>query len=464
LSKACSPGVPLRLFVTKGKEKGATSLSRKYLNNLVLKNSSLEEVRNNRFAIQTTIVDLVNEGFRPKDIRNNFHIVVLRAGDAAGVASAFNQVCKPKKREPKKPREERKRKHNSERSDNTKKRGGERKQERERKKKAKIDEEGRGIFVGQTVSLAHDFIKLAEQAYPSDAGEKLLGNKYTKLILDANNMMFLSSAFRACRGKKVEKLLSIAAFAFSQLVGIDTEIVFDNSKLPSAANLPPVEIDVAVGNNPTLQQLNTEIAKFANNLPLVGVTAVPPAGTPFKISTARPNFKSTDDMLISYFRNQQAVAVAPTTTTTTSTVTSSSSITVSPQQTLIVTSDRALAGELYSFGVTAIRPSKFIALLASLIQIISKDACPLQTTESDAPMEPKEVEKKEKAASQKIFEDWCFQFVSRDVGDEAIKKGRRGRDQPPANEEIRVDITNQSQEKTVDSMDLSILSTLKLDD
>jgi len=386
-----------------------------------------------------------------------------------GLLLPLIKFANPKNANQKKPREERKRKHNSERSDN-KKRGGERKQERERRKKAKIDEEGRGIFVGQTVSLAHDFIKLSAQAYPSDAGEKLLGNKYTKLILDANNMMFLSSAFRACRGKKLEKLLSIAAFAFSQLVGIDTEIVFDNSKLPSAdkQDLPPVEIDVAIGKNPTLQQLNTEIAKFASNLPLVGVTVVPPSGTPFSISTARPNFNSTDDKLISLFRNQQPVAAVPTTTTTTTSTTVTATTAVNPQLTLVVTSDRALAGELYSFGVTAIRPSKFIALLASVIQIISKELPVLQTTESDVVMEPKEIEKKEKEASMKVIEDWCFQFVSGDVEDKPLKGRRkcRCRDQAPAldNEEMGVDEpTNQLQEKTADSMGLSSLSKLNLD-
>jgi len=129
-----------------------------------------------------------------------------------------------------------------------------------------------------------------------------------------------------------------------------------------------------------------------------------------------------------------------------------------------VTSDRALAGELYSMGVTALKPMKFVAMLASLIQIISNEVPVLQSTETDTAMTPKEAEKKEKAASKKVLEDWCFQFVPRDVEETDRKGKRRCRDRIPAqeSEEMGVDEPNQSQEKT-DSMDLSSFSGLKLD-
>jgi len=424
----------------------------------------LDEIQVNFSADQITIIDLVNKGFKPKDIRTNFHVVVLRAGDTDGAVSAFSQVCKPKIRLPKKPREEKKRKHDSER-ENKKGRRGERKQERERRKKAKIAEEGRGVYVGQTVSLTEDFTKLSAQAYASDAGEKLLANKFKKIFLDANNMMFMSRAFREHRGQRVEKVLSIAAFAFSQLVGIDTEIIFDNSRLPSANNKPeqpPVDIGVTIRKNPTLQELNAEITKFASNFPLVGVTVVPPGGSPFLISSARPTFKSTDDQLISYLRkpDQQPVAAAPDATSmTTTTVTSIAVPTadaLDPKQAIVVTSDRALAGELYSMGVTALRPGRWIALFASLLQtIISKDR-PLQATESDVAMEPKEADKKE---YQKIFEDWCFQFITRD---EAPAKGKyrcRCRETAQENSENTVAVD----EETSNNLDVSGLRRLKLD-
>jgi len=454
--------------VAKEEEKGLRNLSRTYLNDW-MKKMKLEEIQANFSSIQNTIISLVNEGFKPKDIRKNFHIVVLRAGDD-GVASALSQVCKPKIRVPKKPREEKKRKHGSER-EHKKGRRDERKQERERRKKAKIAEEGRGVYVGQTVSLVEDFTKLSAEAYSTDAAENLLGNKYKKLFLDANNMMFMSGAFRACRGQRVEKLLSIAAFAFSQLVGVDTEIIFDNSRLPSAHKKPEqppiVEIGVAIRKNPTLQELNAEITKFASSFPLVGVTVVPPGGSPFLISSARPTFKSTDDMLISYLRkpDQQPVAAAPNTTSTSSTTTTVTAIAtptadaLDPHQAIVVTSDRALAGELYSMGVTALRPSRWIALLASLLQIISKDR-PLQATESDVAIEPKEAEKKERQESQKIFEDWCFQFIARD---ELPAKGKyrcRCRDKETAQENSE----NVGDGATSpDDMDLSGLRKLKLD-
>jgi len=458
LKISITPGLPLRLFVAKEQEKGLRNLSRKYLSDW-LKKLKLAEIQANFISVQNTIIDLVNEGYKPKDIRKNFHIVVLRAGDHVGVVSAFNQVCKPKIHVPKK-RETKKRKHEAERELKTGRRG-ERKLERERRKKAKIAEEGRGVFVGQTVSLAEDFMNLSAEAYAVDASEKLLGNKYKKLYLDANNMMFMSRAFRECRGPRVEKLLSIAAFAFSQLVGVDTEIIFDNSRLPSALNKPDqppvVQTNVAIGKNTTLQELNAEIMKFTSSFPLVGVTVVPPSGTSFEISSARATFKSTDDKLISYFRkpDQQPIAAAPNiTSTSTTTVTAIVAQTpavalLDPQQAIVVTSDRALAGELYSMGVTAFRPSRWIALLASLLRKIS-----LQATESDVAMEPKEAEKKDLAESaQKIFEDWCFQFIARD---EVPAKGKcRDKETAQTNSE--------TVDETSDCMDLSGLQKLQLD-
>jgi len=308
--------------------------------------------------------------------------------------------------------------------------------------------------------------------------------------------MFMSSAFRACRGQRVEKLLSIAAFTFSQLVGVDTEIIFDNSRLLSANKTPdqPTVINVTIGNNPSLEELNAEITKFASDLPLVGVTVVPTTGTPFLISSARPNFNSTDDKLISYLRKPgQPVAAAPPTTSTTSTTvtatattttTSTTATTVTatatstgtattaldPHQVIVVTSDRALAGELYSMGVTALRPSKWIALLASLIQIIAKDRPLLQAPESDIVMEPKEVEKIEKSKSQKVFEDWCFQFIG--GLDQKPVKGKykckcRNKETSRDESEIVVvdgETTRESElEKGNTDMDLSSLSRLKLD-
>jgi hypothetical protein len=207
---------------------------------------------------------------------------------------------------------------------------------------------------GQTHELSKQFHQLAGEAYLPNVGEKILAKGFSKIVIDGNNMLFVTDGLRKNtlhgKRKQSEKLLSIAALAFSQLVGVTTEVIFDQTHLPR--NKAALQDDMP---RPSLLKSSTftaEIAKIAKDFPIIGVPINFTDGTSVVVSSARPEFATTDDKLISWARaNQQQ---GPTTGLSNSDI-------------VVVSSDRALAGELYSLGVTLIKPGNWITLFASLL-------------------------------------------------------------------------------------------------
>jgi len=220
-----------------------------------------------------------------------------------------------------------------------------------------IDIAGEKKEGGQTHELSKQFLQLAPEAYTSNVREMILSKGYSKIIIDGNNMMFVTDGLRRNtlhgKRKQTEKLLSIAALAFSQLVGVTTEIIFDATHLPKkteAGNLdeaprPSVE-------KTSVPTFTTEIAKIVKDFPVVGVPVNFTDGTSVLVSSARPEFATTDDKLISWARaNKQELSPSG----------------LRNSDIVVVSSDRALAGELYSLGVTLIKPGNWIGLFASLL-------------------------------------------------------------------------------------------------
>jgi len=210
---------------------------------------------------------------------------------------------------------------------------------------------------GQTHELSKQFLQLAPEAYASNVREMILSKGFSKIIIDGNNMMFVTDGLRRNtlhgKRKQAEKLLSIAALAFSQLVGVTTEIIFDATHLPKkrdAGNLDEApRPSVEKSSVPTF---TTEIAKIAKDFPVVGVPVNFTDGTSVLVSSARPEFATTDDKLISWARaNKQELSPSG----------------LRNSDIVVVSSDRALAGELYSLGVTLIKPGNWIGLFASLL-------------------------------------------------------------------------------------------------
>jgi len=210
---------------------------------------------------------------------------------------------------------------------------------------------------GQTHELSKQFLQLAPEAYAQNVREMILSKGFSKIVIDGNNMMFITDGLRKNtlhgKRKQSEKLLSLAALAFSQLVGVTTEVIFDATHLPKkrddsildGAPVPSVE-------KSSVPAFTTEIAKIAKEFPVIGVPITFTDGTFVLVSSARPEFATTDDKLISWARaNKQELTLS------------------GPRNSdvVVVSSDRALAGELYSLGVTLIKPGNWIGLFASLL-------------------------------------------------------------------------------------------------
>jgi hypothetical protein len=242
----------------------------------------------------------------------------------------------------------------------------EKKEKREKTKRGKKASKTEGMDLdialqkkegGQTHELSKQFLQLAPEAYAPNVREMILSKAYSKIVIDGNNMMFITNGLRKNtlhgKRKQSEKLLSLAALAFSQLVGVTTEVIFDATHLPKkrddsildGASVPSVE-------KSSVPAFTTEIAKIAKDFPVVGVPITFTDGTFVLVSSARPEFATTDDKLISWARaNKQELSLS------------------GPRNSdvVVVSSDRALAGELYSLGVTLIKPGNWIGLLASLL-------------------------------------------------------------------------------------------------
>jgi len=210
-------------------------------------------------------------------------------------------------------------------------------------------------------------------------------------------------------------MLSIAAYTFSQLFGINTEIIFDRTSLPTARNFNNQRPSVDLQPSPIIPKLpvseiDEEVFKFAKNFPAVGVPVAFSNGTFFMVSCARPQFATTDDKLISWARLNSSSSLLGTatssTTTTTTTTTVPVELPIAPsvvfsepnQSVLVVSSDRALAGELSSLGVALMKPMAWIELFTTFL-------------ENSAPMEI-DNNCQSKKATRKIFDEWLVKFVS----------------------------------------------------
>jgi len=210
---------------------------------------------------------------------------------------------------------------------------------------------------GQTHELSKQFLQLAPEAYATNVREMIISKGFSKIVIDGNNMMFITDGLRknTLHGKRKhsEKLLSLAALAFSQLVGVTTEVIFDATYLPKRRDDSIIDqTPVPTVEKSSVPTFTTEIAKIAKDFPVVGVPISFTDGTFVIVSSARPEFATTDDKLISWARaNKQELSPSG----------------LRNSDIVVVSSDRALAGELYSLGVTLIKPSNWIGLFASLL-------------------------------------------------------------------------------------------------
>lgn len=131
-------------------------------------------------------------------------------------------------------------------------------------------------------------------------------------------------------------MLASAALTYARITGVDTEIVFDTTHLPKSAS---------------------ESSEFAG-IPAVGTPITLENGNTFMVSSARPEFRTTDDKLISWARQQRNDAPSSTASPLSS---------AGNDNVVVVTSDRALAGELSSLGISLVKPKQWIAMFSSVV-------------------------------------------------------------------------------------------------
>jgi len=384
----------LRIFLTPNVGNGSGYLARKYLTKWMQKNAS-----GSIPVAQHVVASLVVEGFKPKVIKKNFHLILENAGDVDMTLAIFHSSFQAKNNF-----KALKRRNSSNEGSRKKRRCSGGRGSKNSSDRMAVDTPS-DSGNGQTHELAKEFLEIAATAYPEDVGQKLKAKQFAKVILDGNNMLFVTNGLRGAtlHGKrtKAEKMLSVAALAFSQIIGITTEIVFDATKLPKAKNsdlkaISMPEIPIVHSN---LSEFSAQISQIAIDFPVVGVPLIFPNGTVVSVSSARPEFDTTDDKLIAWARansqqpavpsstttmsnsSQEPAAVSTSTTTTTSTTlttattstnvattTSTASPLVIPNSSiLVVSSDRALAGELCSLGVSLMKPGVWISFFVALI-------------------------------------------------------------------------------------------------
>jgi len=156
-----------------------------------------------------------------------------------------------------------------------------------------------------------------------DLAGGLPAGKFTHVFVDGNNMFYLTDKLRhfTLRGKTktTEQVLSSVARYFAELVRLDVEIVFDAAcSIPSGRN----------SDDPN------------SALPLVHLDN----GSSFLISSARPTYPTSDAKLVAWARAHPLEAA----------------------QTLVVTSDRALAGELSTLGVSVAKPGTWLSCVVQI--------------------------------------------------------------------------------------------------
>jgi len=248
------------------------------------------------------------------------------------------------------------------------------KAERRGRKDKKQAKTSQNVYpAGQTHDLSTDFRALALQAYPADCEENLRAKNYTQIFLDGNNMLFVKKVLRdltlSPRRAQAEKILATAALSFAQLLGTSVEIIFDSTNLPRGDENSPLNFD--------------------GTLPPVGSRVVLPSGTSFLLSSAQPHFSTSDDKLISWARfNRSSEGNSKLDGESVLGTTNGPNPNI---KVLVVSSDRALAGELNSLGVAMMTPKKWFSFFEKLLT----EAGSVKIGTSSAKYE------------EDVFGDWC---------------------------------------------------------
>jgi len=160
---------------------------------------------------------------------------------------------------------------------------------------------------------SQQFLALANQAFISLTNDALPG-KFTHLFVDGNNMLYLTNKLRQFTlHRKInvsQQILASVTRHFSTLYKFNTELVFDS--MNSTAGL------------------SAESEHLEN-------------GSTFRVTSAHPEFPTSDAKFVAWARANPEIAPL----------------------TLVVTSDRALAGELFTLGVSVTKPGVWLACLAA---------------------------------------------------------------------------------------------------
>jgi len=394
----------------------------------------------NAAVLQPVIISLINQGFNRHCIKRNFELLQANAGDTAKTAEALREKCRPdrkrkyngrddtvedgqpskmvrlskeerravkqKRKEEKQAKKEEKKDEKSEWKCDSKDEEKEDKKERKREKKErkhhkhgdkheKHEKRGKhrrheraktfeASSNGQTHDLSNEFKKLGLNSYPSNCDEKVRRKEFSQVFLDGNNMLFVTNALRhnTLSGKraKAEQMLATAALTFGQLVGINTEIVYDSTSLPRVST---ESVETVPLNSVTL--------------PPVGQKGVFQSGNSFMVSSAHPQFATTDDKLISWARFNLSSA-------------GSSSTSASPNPNcgvLVVTSDRALAGELGSLGITLMKPKTWFSLFCSLVNNHNNNSNINANDANVSSKNPSELVDGNEPENSRAFDAWC---------------------------------------------------------
>lgn len=159
---------------------------------------------------------------------------------------------------------------------------------------------------------SQDFLALANQAFIQLPDGSLPGN-FKSLFVDGNNMLYLTNRLRAFTlQRKVnisQKILASVTRLFSTLYHFNTELVFDSLNSASGFSAEPEHLE---------------------------------NGSSLCISSAHPEYPTSDAKFLAWARANPELAPFA----------------------LVVTSDRALAGELHTLGVSVVKPGVWLAYLA----------------------------------------------------------------------------------------------------
>jgi len=258
-----------------------------------------------RFAEwQEKILSLNDMGFFC--CRRNLKVLQAQEGDLQKTIEVLkteqvNKEERLKHRELKKLKRGLKRKHDKDEPKQRKERCGEK---RKKVRSVKTTAEGQP---------ASEFRAFANQAFIELTANALPG-KFTHLFVDGNNMLYITNKLRNFTlHRKVnvsQKILASVSRQFATLHLFNTELVFDS-------------MNSGAGISADIQQLEN--------------------GSSFRVTSAHPEFSTSDAKLVAWARAHPELA----------------------PNTLVVTSDRALAGELFTLGVSIVKPGVWLACLAA---------------------------------------------------------------------------------------------------